>query len=443
VYSNNNYRVGSGAVELLLAFQQNLRKEFNHPVQVLQPGMSVRLNTLNYGFRYNAPAILNFETTLGVNGMYQSNTNYNATDFPIPDYYLLDVGTYGIFKWKYNQWTLSGGARFDSRSLNAPNFYVKNNPLTGFSQKVNLPDTAAYLQFPAFQHKFNGLSMSMGLTYMLNSHLYVKANVARAFRAPSITELASNGLDPGAHIVYIGNKNFNPEFSFQQDIGVNAYYENFTAVVSFFNNNIENYIYLAQKVNANGTPVEIVPGNKTFQYQQSTAQLYGFETSLNIQPKVLKGFSFSNSMAFTNGYNRKSEYKNTGIKGEYLPLIPPFKVLNTLNQEIKLNNKIIKILNVKVEVDYNAHQTRYLSLYNTETYTPGYTLINTGAGFEVNYFKKYRLIVQIQINNLFNTVYQSNLSRLKYFEYYQQSPNGHLGIFNMGRNICFKVILPL
>jgi iron complex outermembrane receptor protein len=48
----------------------------------------------------------------------------------------------------------------------------------------------------------------------------------------------------------------------------------------------------------------------------------------------------------------------------------------------------------------------------------------------------------VSVNNLFNKAYQSNLSRLKYFENYKQSPNGYSGIYNMGRNISFKVILP-
>ena len=49
---------------------------------------------------------------------------------------------------------------------------------------------------------------------------------------------------------------------------------------------------------------------------------------------------------------------------------------------------------------------------------------------------------QFQVNNAFDKAYQSNLSRLKYFEYYSSSTSGHYGMFNMGRNICLKAILP-
>lgn len=48
---------------------------------------------------------------------------------------------------------------------------------------------------------------------------------------------------------------------------------------------------------------------------------------------------------------------------------------------------------------------------------------------------------QFQANNLFDTAFQSHLSRLKYFENYQQTPNNQRGIFSMGRNLCVKLIL--
>ena len=99
-------------------------------------------------------------------------------------------------------------------------------------------------------------------------------------------------------------------------------------------------------------------------------------------------------------------------------------------------------LTLTADMDCNAPQNRYLAIDNTETLTPGYVLFNTGINIEMKYLKSYTLQFQFQVNNIFNIAYQSNLSRLKYFEYYTQSPNGHLGIYNMGRNVCFKLIMP-
>jgi iron complex outermembrane recepter protein len=45
--------------------------------------------------------------------------------------------------------------------------------------------------------------------------------------------------------------------------------------------------------------------------------------------------------------------------------------------------------------------------------------------------------------NLLDVAYQDHLSRLKYFEFYPTDPRPHHGIYNMGRNIEFKLDFPL
>jgi iron complex outermembrane receptor protein len=443
IYSNNHYDIGKGDIDFSLAFQQNIRGEYNHPTIPQQAGMYVRLNTFNYDFRYNAPTVFNLEISIGVNGMYQDNKSKDATDFPIPDYDLFDIGSYVYAKWKQDKWTISGGLRYDNRHLQGNSFYTKINSITGFGKRVSPPDTAGtYLQFPAFTKTFNGTSLSIGTTYKLNEHINLKANMAKGYRAPSITEFASNGLDPGAHIIYLGDRNFVPEFSLQEDIGADIHFNNVSASASLFNNNIDHYIYLSLLTDANGDAILDAQGNKAFQYQQASAQLYGTELMLNIHPTILKGFSFDNSSSVVYGFNKKRAYKNERINGEYLPLIPPLKILSSINQNIKTKSKIFEEINGKIEAEFSAAQNRYLALNNTETATPSYTLFNVSINTKIRFSKSNALQFQFQVNNLFDKAYQSNLSRLKYFEYYTHSTSGHFGMYNMGRNMCIKTIVP-
>nr|WP_262915482.1 TonB-dependent receptor [Niabella ginsengisoli] len=276
IYTHNYYKLGSGDIDLNIAVQQNLRKEYNHPTVSEQPGMFVKLNTLNYSVRYNLPSLKNIEPSIGFNGMIQHNKNMDATDFPIPDYDLIDGGVFVYAKWKQQSWTLGGGIRYDLRQVKWKDFYIQHNPETGFDQHSftgEAPD--AVLQFPAYTKRFKGFSASMGITYQATDKISLKANIGRAYRAPNITEIASNGLDPGAHIIYLGNRNFDPEFSLQEDIGVSARYTDFSADISIFNNNIQNYIYQNLEVDANGDPLVDAHGNRTYKYQQAKAQLYG------------------------------------------------------------------------------------------------------------------------------------------------------------------------
>jgi len=443
IYTNNHYRIGNGNVDASLAWQQNIRQEYSHPAKRDLAGMNVRLNTINYGLKYAFPLLKNTNLTIGTNGMYQDNKNKAATDFPIPDYHLMDVGAFAFGKWNSGAFTLNGGARLDHRKVKGTSFYVKTDPATGFDSKADKSDPDASLQFPAFTKDFNGLSWSLGGTFAVSNHISVKVNIAQGYRSPNITELASNGLDPGAHIIYIGNKAAVPEIGLEEDLGVEADYKDITASVSFFHNHISHYIYLTEVADEKGSPVLDPQGNKTLQYQQTAACLYGVEINVSLHPYCWKGFSWNNNFALTYGDNTSAEFQGKGTKGEYLPYIPPANWLSTITQVIDLKGTVLTSMNLMAEVNYNAAQNRFLGLYGTETATPAYTLINVAAGASIQYSRHHRLEVQLAVNNLWNTVYQSNMSRLKYFEYYDASPNGYYGIYGMGRNICAKLILPL
>jgi iron complex outermembrane receptor protein len=325
LYTSNQFNLGEGSLNVMAGGQQSIRREYNHPTQPQQPGLYVVLNTFNYDVKYNMPQLAGIEATVGVNGMYQTNRSKDATDFPIPDYNLFDIGTFLFAKKTLGKVDISGGIRYDNRSINWNNFFVADNPQNGFQKRVSGADTiGTNLQFPAFSKRYKGFSGSFGLTYNVSERLLIKANIARGYRAPNITEIGSNGLDPGAHIVYLGNRTFKPEFNLQQDIGIIAYLKDVDLSAEIFNNKIYNYIYQARLNDANGQPVIIVPGNSTYQYQQSGARLYGAEVSVNIHPEKLKWLCWNNSLAYVEGLNKNPGLiARVGNAAKYLPFIPP------------------------------------------------------------------------------------------------------------------------
>ena len=442
IYANNDYSIGNGKLNASLAWQQNIRQEYSHPGSAGLPGMNVPLNTLNYGLKYAFPCWQNTRLTIGSNGMYQDNKNKTATDFPIPDYHLLDIGGFLFGNWKSGAFTISGGARLDHRRVKGAPLYVKTDAVTGFTDKAAATDPAATRPFPAFTKAFNGVSWSLGGTFAFNNHISVKANIAQGYRAPNITELASNGLDPGAHIIYIGNQNAVPELSLEEDLGIEAAYKDLTASVSIFHNHIRHYIFLTEITGDSGAPLTDAQGNKTFQYQQTAARLYGLELNASLHPSGWTGFSWNNSFTLTYGDNTGSEFQGKGINGRYLPYILPANYLSNITKVFNLQSGLLSSVNLMAEVNYTARQNRYLGLYGTETPTPAYTLISIAAGGSVQYSRHHQLEIRLAVNNLWNSVYQSHMSRLKYFEYYEHSTSGYYGIYAMGRNICMKLIFP-
>ncbi|MCK9481383.1 MAG: TonB-dependent receptor [Bacteroidia bacterium] len=442
IYLHSMYVLGKGDIDVLAGIQQNVRREYTHPTQPAQAGMFMKLNTMNYGVRYNAPKVNNVSVSLGVNGMIQHNTNMDASDFPIPNYHLNEGGVFVYAKWQQNRWNVSGGVRYDLRNVQWGDFYVGLNPHTGFEEQ--LTDTANRqpdLRFQAFSNNYSGISGSVGLTFKATKQLTLRANIGRAYRAPNITELGSNGLDPGAHIIYKGNRSFKPEFSFQEDIGLHYTDKGISAEINLFNNHIQHFIYMETQADANGNPILDAQGNRTQQYQQSSAQLYGADMMFSLFPQRVKGLRWDNLMSVVYGFNRNPLYKGKGTDGEFLPLIPPLKLMSSVVYDFKLKSKSFSSITPKVEFEYNAPQNRYMGLSSTETATPAYLLFNLGVSAQLRFNKQNKILFVCHVNNLMNTVYQSHLNRVKYFEYYTHSSSGYTGIYNMGRNIVLKAVL--
>ncbi|MGA9649418.1 TonB-dependent receptor [Pedobacter sp.] len=443
-YNSSQFKLGNSDLNVLIGAQQSVRREYNHPTVSAQAGLYVVLNTLNYDLKYNLPDFAGIESTFGVNGMFQGNRSKAATDFPIPDYDLFDIGAFYFAKKSLGKVDISGGIRMDRRNINWNNFYVGTNAQTGFGQQVTANAPGAELQFPSFNKNYYGLSGSVGLTYNLSEKLLIKANLARGYRAPNITEIGSNGLDPGAHIVYLGNRTFKPEFNLQQDIGIIAYLKDADISMEVFNNSIQNYIYQSRLTDAAGNPVVIVPGNLTYQYQQAKARLYGAELSINLHPSQLKWLTFNTSLAYVVGLNKDESLLNQhGEAAKYLPFIPPLQIRSEIKMTAQTTKGTFDKPYIKFDVVFSADQNRFYALDDTESFTAGYGLLNAGLGSGIRSKSgKTILDIFIQCDNIFNTAYQSNLNRLKYFEYYNSSPNGRSGIYNMSRNISFRAIIP-
>ena len=92
-------------------------------------------------------------------------------------------------------------------------------------------------------------------------------------------------------------------------------------------------------------------------------------------------------------------------------------------------------------LDCFLKQTHIYSADNTETPTPAYALLSLSAGTDIQ--AKGRKVAELYItaDNLLNKAYQNHLSRLKYADI--NAVTGRSGVFNMGRNITFKLVVPI
>ncbi len=451
IYDNSNFNIGSGNLIVNLGYQYSHRREFTHPEDADIPGLNLQLTTYTYDAKYDFDLGKGYETTFGVNGMYQNNTLGYSTDFPIPAYHQFDIGPFFVLKKTYGKLDLSGGLREDSRTFSGqaayidttkqffPTLYTGPNP-TGTPNVVQ--------QFSTLNKTFSGTSGSIGATYNFSERFLLKANIARGFRAPSIAELSANGPDPGSQIYHVGNSDFKPEFSVQEDIGAFLTLPNVSGSAEIFRNNIDNYIFQEQLLDANGNPQRVDPDGSPdpngqyskFGYVQSKARIQGGEFSLDIHP--WPWLHFENSLTLTYG-------QNLGNGGpvpdslKYLPFIPPLHTHSELRGTFAKGFDYFKNVYAFVGFDHYNAQNEFFAAYGTETYTAGYNLLSAGVGGNLfNAAGQKVMEIFIEGTNLGNVSYQSNMSRLKYFDNPVVPPGVQPGIFNMGRNISFKVVVP-
>ena len=448
IYSSNNLILGdAGKVTLIAGVQQNVRREFSHPQNVTIPGLYLVLNSLTYDMKYFAPEFHHWETTIGVNGMLQTNSN-RGTEFIIPDYRQFDIGPFALVKRNFDKLDISAGVRYDIRHFKSNQMFTGINPLTGFEMQVNSSDSM--LVFSNANKTFSGISGSIGATYNFTGEISVKANISRGFRAPNVSEISANGVHPGTGIYQIGNLD-KPEFSLQQDLGIFFNFGHVNGSVEFFNNNISNYIFNQKLLNYAGYDSVTIKGSQTYQFQQSNARLFGGEASFDIHPHPLDWLHFQNSISVIYAENKGGNGAQINDRSKYLPFIPPIHFHSELRADIKRKFHHFSSIYVMMGMDQYAAQNGAYLVDNTETPTPGYTLFNAGVGSDIlNRSGKKLFNIQISGSNITDVAYQSHLSRLKYMDFYinktgQPVNNSGFGsgIYNTGRNISFKINIPL
>ena len=260
-------------------------------------------------------------------------------------------------------------------------------------------------------------------------------NVSKGYRAPNISELGANGEHEGTGRYEIGDPDLKAESSFQIDgaFGLNS--EHITTEIDVFHNTINRFIFL-QKLNSVNGGDSITQGANTFQFVQGNANLLGGEISIDIHPHPIHWLHFENSFSYVQATqtNQPDSLKN-------LPLIPAPKLVSELKADIKKIGKYISNAYVSVELENYFEQNKFYSAFGTETKTPGYSLINIGMGGEITRKSKTICSIYISTNNITDVAYQHHLSRLKYGA--ANNTSGRTGVYNMGRNISFKILLPL
>ncbi len=420
---DNSLNLTSGYLKAIVGYQQNVRREYEEDYD--EPGLQLKLHTVTYDLRYLTHEHRGWRWTAGMNGMYQQSRNH-GDEYLIPDYRLFDLGLYATVSKVLGRWTLNGGVRYDHRHL-------KSN---------ELEDDGA-LRFQAFSRNFDGVTGSVGAVCNLNDHFNLRINLARGFRTPNISELASNGVHEGSMRYERGNRQLKAEYSLQADLGLDFTSRYVTAQLALFANRIDNYIFLERDLQ------NPAPGYLTYAYTQGDARLLGFEAGVDVHP--VHSLHLANTFSYVD-----ARQLHQTADARYLPFTPAPRWTSELKWELahhahatvghhhhydnptgfRLNNAF-----VAANIECYLAQNHIHSANDTETRTPSYTLLNLSAGTDIMVSGRKVAELYVVANNLLDRAYQSHLSRLKYLD--QNPVTGRQGVYNMGRNVTFKLVVPL
>lgn len=378
--------------ETTIGMQQAQRKLFK---TLDIPSVEMKLGTITYESKLIFQPNDKSHYVTGIQGLSQSNRNQsNRSDQFLPDANVLNLGLIAFAQHSFRQkLNLQGGIRYD---------YYRTETFA-----LGTVGTEGY-HIPVFK-AFSSVNGSMGATYQYSDKLLFRANIAKAFRVPNLSELTSNGEHGSRY--EIGNELLNPEHAYECDISTHYHGKFLSFDLAGFYNHIDDYIYITP------TNETASSGLNIFRFSQTNARLYGGEAVIHFHP--IKTPWLHCKAIFSSVTGRRAD-------GDYLPFIPARKIY----YEIRAGKD--SILFFKQSYIWisgqSALEQNFPSLF--ETGTQSYTLINAGMSTDIN-IGNQKLLLGLSVNNIFDIAYFDHLSTLK-----------PLGFYNQGRNISLAVKIP-
>ena len=430
---NTFAKVGRGNISAIISYSQNRRQEFASTLTPGQPDLYFYLQNVFYDLKYYFGGRNGWDFTVGGNGLHQYNQN-RGLQILYPGYRSWDNGLFVFAQKKTDRLTVNGGLRIDVRQMRINKLYASDEGV--FSET---PAQGGQVRFAGLDKTYSNPTASFGATYALSNRWTVKANLGRGFRAPSTPELSANGEHAGTFRYEIGSPNLRSETSFQSDLGINYESPGVDVTASLFRNRINNFTYSEKVLDRFGRDSIVDPARPilTYRYNQGNAVLFGGEAQMSINPRSARWVRFTGTYSLVRSRNLSA----TTDSARYLPFLPPPRVIGQLKFTKAESGNRWRNLYALLEVEHNARQDQALLAYGTETQTPAYTLINLGAGGDVLTNTSRTLFsLYLTMQNLFDAGYQSHQNRLKYFGVNEVT--GRAGVFNMGRNVSVKVVVP-
>jgi outer membrane receptor protein involved in Fe transport len=384
----SNSVVGSVRVETKSQWQRHSLQEVSGQSRngASTPNFDLLLNTYSTDILLHHSSPGGFTGTIGVSGLYQDNQTRGVEPL-VPAARTIGGAVFALESATLGRWTVLFGARGDVRHLKA--------------------DSNTALQVSPQTRNASALTATFGVVYRAAPELTVAANAGRAFRAPTLFELFTNGPHLGEDRFEIGLPTARPEVSFNADLSVRWQSGRIRGELAGYRNQVDSYLYIAPTGSSDpgsGLPI--------YRYKQARAVLLGAEAGAEVVAAPM--LTLRARIDAVRGTNEDTN--------EPLPLTPPPRA-DVEAEWHATGLRWAERLYLSVGLQAVTRQTR---LGPFDDPTPAYRLLNLGAGLEQTVGG--RLIdLDVRVRNAANVRYTDFLSRYKVFA------------FGEGRNVVVRL----
>ena len=368
--------------------QLNLRKEFDVRRSGLSNVPALDLYQLSnfVEAKYNRDFKNDWQLKTGLQFNFINNKNEAGTGILplIPNYTSIENGAFVLMNKQFERLFWEFGARYD---------YI--------NQRVAAISETLPREILNYNNHFHTVNISSGLKYTFLPEFELAYNIGLATRNPAVNELYSNGLHQGVSGIEEGDVNLNSEKSIKTTLGMTAQPTPKWRLESlFYYQNINDYIFLNPQ---NEVRLTIRGAFPVFKYEQTNAQIYGFD--------------FRSDYTFSEQFKANVQY--SFIQGDDLTNGLPLINMPSNNLSASFSYKILEIgrfknLEITVSDKYVFEQSHLLAFQDFVLPPDAYNLIGVKISTDITVGNSLGTIY-ISADNLLNVAYRDYLNRLRYF----------------------------
>ncbi|RFC55395.1 TonB-dependent receptor plug domain-containing protein [Brumimicrobium aurantiacum] len=391
-YENKLNKFRSLETKLFFNYVNHTMDDTKRPEELVPMHMDMPGTSRTFGGFSKAKFLLSPKHILNVKlNAYQNDLHAEMTMYP-------DFGS------EMFMLTIPDGVR-RTAGINVSDTWFVNSKLKltyGARAEVNASDITTEIGEQTLTSFYNGDAAQVRYSgnvfaqadYSFTRKVAVFGGVNYAQRPPSLQETYGfylfNRVD---NHDYIGNPDIMNETSINTNIGIELKYSKVAVTLKGFANYFSNYIigmvlpsYSNMTIGADGVK----------QYTNiDNALLTGGELTLNWKPVDNITVNSVNSYSF-----------GTDDQGGYLPYIPPFKSINSIQYNYKMWS--VKVEHIGAMAQNNVSTERY-----GEGTTPAFNIMNFSVHKHFKLKKDKAIHAQFDIQNIFDTPYYEHLDVLK------------------------------